>query len=126
MQAAMQAFTDNAISKTINFPAGATKDEVWQAYLKGWKLGLKGMTVYVTGSRETVVLETQDTRSKKQEVLKQESETEPFTDNGNGILGKTLKKVRPSELVCADCGAAMVLQEGCATCPQCGSSHCAI
>lgn len=66
MQAAMQAFVDNAISKTINFPTGATETDVAQAYQLGWELGAKGMTVYVTGSRETVVLETADTKKKRE------------------------------------------------------------
>lgn len=66
MQAALQAFTDNAISKTINFPITATENDVRTAYLLGWKLGCKGMTVYVTGSREKVVLETAKTRQMKE------------------------------------------------------------
>ncbi|MBN1201662.1 MAG: adenosylcobalamin-dependent ribonucleoside-diphosphate reductase [Anaerolineae bacterium] len=65
MQAALQAFTDNAISKTINMPANATEADVAAAYRLGWKLGCKGMTVYVTGSRETVVLETAETARQK-------------------------------------------------------------
>ena len=66
MQAALQAFTDNAISKTVNFPAGATEEDVATAYMLGWKLGCKGLTVYVTGSRDKVVLETAETRQKKE------------------------------------------------------------
>jgi len=65
MQAALQVFVDNAISKTINFPASATPDDVAQAFMLAWKLGIKGLTVYVTGSRETVVLETQATAKEK-------------------------------------------------------------
>ncbi|HNS37898.1 MAG TPA: adenosylcobalamin-dependent ribonucleoside-diphosphate reductase, partial [Anaerolineaceae bacterium] len=49
MQAAMQAFVDNSLSKTINFPEGATTDEVSKAYMLAWELGCKGITVYVTG-----------------------------------------------------------------------------
>jgi ribonucleoside-diphosphate reductase alpha chain len=126
MQASMQAFVDNAISKTINFPEGASEEEVWQAYFEGWKLGLKGMTVYVTGSRKTVVLETVETRNKEQGTSEQPKTSEPFTNNGNGIIGKPLKKVKPEDLTCADCGATMVLQEGCATCPACGNTHCSV
>jgi len=61
MQAALQAFVDNSMSKTINFPAAATTDDVEQAYFLAWKLGCKGITVYVAGSREQVVLETRET-----------------------------------------------------------------
>jgi ribonucleoside-diphosphate reductase alpha chain len=65
MQAALQAFVDNSISKTVNFPATASEQDVAQAYALAWKLGCKGLTVYVTGSREKVVLETQETRQRK-------------------------------------------------------------
>ncbi len=65
MQAAIQAFVDNSISKTVNFPASATVEDVEQAYMLGWKMGCKGLTVYVTGSREEVVLETRATAEAK-------------------------------------------------------------
>ena len=65
-QAAMQAFVDNSLSKTINFPAGASEEDVATAYMLAWKLGCKGITVYVTGSRDKVVLETMATVQKKQ------------------------------------------------------------
>jgi ribonucleoside-diphosphate reductase alpha chain len=66
MQAAMQAFVDNSLSKTVNFPPGATETDVATAYMLAWELGCKGITVYVTGSREKVVLETHATAEKKQ------------------------------------------------------------
>ena len=61
LQAALQAFVDNSLSKTINFPAGTTVEEVAEAFQLAWKLGCKGITVYITGSREKVVLETKAT-----------------------------------------------------------------
>jgi len=58
MQAALQTFVDNSISKTINFPSNAEPDDIATAYLQAWRLGCKGITVYVTGSREKEVLQT--------------------------------------------------------------------
>lgn len=66
MQAAMQAFVDNSLSKTVNFPAGATEEDVATAYQLAWSLGCKGITVYVTGSRQVVVLETKATARQKE------------------------------------------------------------
>jgi ribonucleoside-diphosphate reductase alpha chain len=66
MQAAIQAFVDNSISKTVNFPEDATPEDVARAYHLAWRLGCKGLTVYVTGSRERVVLETQKTRQARE------------------------------------------------------------
>ena len=65
MQAALQAFTDASISKTINFPAAATPADVADAFRLAWRLGCKGLTVYVAGSREHEVLETKATRQQK-------------------------------------------------------------
>jgi ribonucleoside-diphosphate reductase alpha chain len=65
MQAAMQAFVDNSLSKTINFPETATIEEVGKAYFLAWKLGCKGITVYIAGTREQVVLETKEIAQKR-------------------------------------------------------------
>ena len=66
MQAAMQAFVDNSLSKTVNFPADASEDDVATVYQLAWSLGCKGITVYVTGSRQKVVLETKATARQKE------------------------------------------------------------
>ncbi|MGW8144300.1 MAG: TSCPD domain-containing protein, partial [Anaerolineales bacterium] len=68
MQAAMQAFVDNSLSKTINFPEITTESDIAKAYRLAWELGCKGITVYVTGSRQKVVLETHAVAKEKKAV----------------------------------------------------------
>ncbi|MAT44925.1 MAG: ribonucleotide reductase [Anaerolineaceae bacterium] len=91
MQAALQAFVDNSLSKTINFGAGATEEEVATAYKLAWELGCKGITVYVTGSRDAVVLETHATAKEKEPEKVVEA---PKTQ----ILWSESKKPRPRYL----------------------------
>jgi ribonucleoside-diphosphate reductase alpha chain len=74
MQAAIQAFVDNSISKTCNFPNTAVEDDVAKAYELAWELGCKGLTVYVTGSREKVVLETHATKASKEPQVEKQVE----------------------------------------------------
>jgi ribonucleoside-diphosphate reductase alpha chain len=70
MQSALQAYVDNSISKTINFSRNARSEDIAAAYISAWKQGCKGITVYVTGSREQEVLQTHSQSSEnKPEVI---------------------------------------------------------
>jgi ribonucleoside-diphosphate reductase alpha chain len=82
---------DNSLSKTVNFPSGASVDDVATVYKLAWKLGCKGITVYVTGSRQVVVLETKATAKKKETA-------EASGMNEKASIWHETKKPRPRRL----------------------------
>ena len=62
-QATIQKFIDHSISSTINLPKGTDPDLVSELYFEGWKRGLKGVTVYVDGSRSGVLVTEEDNQT---------------------------------------------------------------
>lgn len=83
MQSAFQKFTDNAVSKTVNFPNEATVKDVEDVFLLAYQTGCKGVTVYRDGSRDEQVLSTGKTEEK------------PQIERRRGA-GKVIPKKRPS------------------------------
>ena len=68
MMAACQPFLSGAISKTVNLPESATVDDIRNAYIDGWKMGLKAIAVYRDGSKRSAPLSTK-TESKEVAVV---------------------------------------------------------
>ncbi len=58
MMGAAQPFLSGAISKTVNMPRETTPEDVADAYLEGWRLGLKALAIYRDGSKESQPLST--------------------------------------------------------------------
>ncbi len=92
--AAFQKWTDSSISKTNNFPADATVDDMKESYLLAYKLGCKDVTVF------------RDSSIKDQ------------------VLVAPKKKDEASSEKCPECGTKIDIKEGCGACPGCGFSLC--
>ncbi len=72
MMAAAQPFLSGAISKTVNMPQESTVEDIENAYLEGWRLGLKALAIYRDGSKQSQPLATTkegDRRKKGEEPV---------------------------------------------------------
>jgi len=99
IQAAFQKHVDNAVSKTVNLPASATRQDVRKILDLARRLSCKGVTIYRDQSRPEQVLET-------------------------GIADTADKATVATVGSCSQCGSDLIALAGCSVCRSCGYSRC--
>lgn len=115
IQAAFQKYTDNAVSKTINFPHTATREDVREAYLLAYNLGCKGLTIYRDGSRDQQVLSIQRKPEPPQVAPRPRPErTYGVTQRMNTGCGKLYVTLNADDLGVCEVFAQMGKAGGCA------------
>jgi ribonucleoside-diphosphate reductase alpha chain len=132
MQSAFQESTDNAVSKTVNFPAEATPEDVRRVFDLALEGNVKGITVYRDRSRNV-----QPMALKNAPATAVPAPGGPLSDVVGRLVGLALAHGAPPEEVgqalegaagrareaCPQCGAALRYEEGCTRC-SCGYSKC--
>ena len=97
MQSAFQKYTDNGVSKTINLPNWATRDDVRIAYMMAWETGCNGITIYRDGSKTTQVLNVASSLKPKNldSAASAESDSTPVAQRPMILRGRTYKITTP-------------------------------
>jgi len=119
MMAAAQPFLSGAISKTINLPNEGTIEEIADAYLMSWKLGLKACALYRDGSKLSQPLSNKSDKKKKNaeesesETIEQQHET-ALVNMGqltiDDLLEEVNKRVQNSEDTALKRQLAMIVE----------------
>lgn len=96
LQATVQKYCDTAISSTLNLPKETTPEQIKQIYFNAWKAGLKGVTVYVDGSRDPIL--STDKTPKVSEVEKKTFDT--ITPVSRKTIGTTYGATHCKKCAC--------------------------
>ncbi|MBI5355408.1 MAG: adenosylcobalamin-dependent ribonucleoside-diphosphate reductase [Candidatus Aenigmarchaeota archaeon] len=138
--ASFQKWVDSSISKTNNFPATATVEDMRASYLLAYKLGCKDVTVYRDKSIKDQVLvaskEEPDEAPKKAstEIAVAAYQSRPMvtyqTAKATSQMHADHKKAMPSFgqkiTSCPTCSSDLSIVEGCSTCNSCGWGNCSL
>lgn len=144
--ASFQKWVDSSISKTNNFPADATVDDMRESYILAYKLGCKDVTVFRDSSIKEQVLvapkkkeEAKETAStaavetpKIQQPESQAATSSKMTDSNGNVLEKDIESGdlmtqttgKVKQKICPECGSETQMQEGCVSCKGCGWALC--
>jgi ribonucleoside-diphosphate reductase alpha chain len=102
MMAAVQSFLSGAISKTVNMPETATKEEIADVYFQGWKMGLKALAIY----RDNCKVGQPLSDAKAKTETKTEAATPVVVSELSHPVRKRLPKSRPSSTTSFTVGGA--------------------
>jgi ribonucleoside-diphosphate reductase alpha chain len=123
--AAFQKWVDSSISKTNNFPANATVEDMRESYLLAYKLGCKDVTVFRDTSIQGQVLVAS---SKKQNTTEHEGASDESNAKAPKIMTMPLvgasRGTSEQLKLCPQCMTSVVYQEGCYICLECGWGAC--
>jgi ribonucleoside-diphosphate reductase alpha chain len=108
MQATWQQYIDSSISKTINMPNSSTIEDVKNAYITAWKMGVKGITIYRAGCRANEPLQVVKTAPKEPVAMAQVLQHKAVDDYEK----------------CPECNEQVDNSGGCLTCKACGWALC--
>ncbi len=119
MQAAFQKSTHNAVSKTVNFPQEATREDIAEVYMMAYERGLKGITIYRDRSREAQPLSTNQVEKKAEEVgiapRKRSKVTSGFTERVTTGCGYIYVTVNSDEQGICEVFSTLGKAGGCAS-----------
>jgi len=88
MMAAVQPFLSGAISKTVNMPGESTVEEIEQAYIEAWKLGLKSIAIYRDGCKRSQPLATSAEESAAPAAVAPQARRKKLPDTRQSVTHK--------------------------------------